>query len=127
MPSCASALAQPALHGVILCQNHGMPAAPVPLWAALRDTHGVALPSRDPIAVALSTYPALRGLRVPDLAERLSVSELHAQRGIAAFVADTFGPDALMRPGESFDHAVMRQGRPAPWRYLPVGLGRFRG
>jgi hypothetical protein len=88
------------------------------LWCALRDTYGVPLPSKSPIAVALSTYPALRGLSVGALAARLEISPDEAQHGIATYVAETFGAGSLIVPGESLDLCVMRQGRPAPAVHL---------
>jgi len=97
------------------------------LWCALRDTHGVPLPSTDRVAVLLSTYPPLRGLDVAELAARLEVTEAEAQHGIATFVADTFGESAPMIPGASLDVNVMRQGKPAPpvrfWRDANGRLG----
>ena len=101
-------------------QGRNVPAVLLPvlprgeMWCALRETHGIPLPSSDAVAVLLATYPPLRGLSVRELAERLDKSEAEAQHGIAAFVADTFGASALMIPGASLDVNVMRQGRPAP-------------
>lgn len=89
-------------------------------WCAIRDTYGVPLPSHDPVAVLLATYPPLRGLTVRELASRLEVSETAAQLGIATFIADTFGASAMVLPGASLDVNVLRQGRPAP----PVRFAR---
>lgn len=96
------------------------------LWVALRDTHGVPLPSNDRIAVLLSVYPPLRGLHVSELADRLDCTEAAAQVGIATFIADTFGESAPMIPGASFDLNVMRQGRPAlAVRFVRDARGRL--
>ena len=96
----------------------------LPLWAAMRDTHGLALPSRHPIGTLIGSYPELRSLSVGELASSLAVSEIDAQLGVAALALDAFGDRATITPGASFDAATMHNGAPAaPVWMLPGGGG----
>jgi len=90
------------------------------MWAALRETQGVLLPSRNAIARLISAQPDLRGLDVAELAARLDCTPQEAQDGIATFARETFGQGVCVPPGQSFDTATMLAGEPAP----PVQLVR---
>ena len=90
----------------------------------MRDTHGLALPSRHPIGTLIGSYPELRSLSVGELASSLAVSEIDAQLGVAALALDAFGDRATITPGASFDAATMHNGAPAaPVWMLPGGGG----
>ena len=92
----------------------------IPLWAASRETHGVALAARHPVAVLIGSYPELKALAVDQLAEVLGRSVGDAQAGIAALCLDAFGDGALIEPGASFDACQILNGSPA----APVWMSR---
>ena len=92
----------------------------IPLWAASRETHGVALPARHSVAVLIGSYPELKALTVEQLAQVLARSIGDVQAGLAALCLDAFGDGALLEPGASFDACQILNGAPS----APVWMAR---
>ena len=80
------------------------------MWTALRETHGVMLPSSDALAKLISAQPDLRGYTAPELAARLSIPLEVARAGIQTFAKETFGPVKGACPDMSFDELTVLAG-----------------
>lgn len=90
------------------------------LWAQLRDRHGYDVDSTVPESTLLAAHPNLRGLSATELAERLGIDVVLAERAIAGYVADCVPPELLCdAPGASVDERLARAGRPGEAGWMP--------